>query len=151
MVSQWDLCIVLKALSSSPFFSSSAISLWNLTLKMVFLLAIPYAKRVSELHALSVGDQYCTFFPDWAVLRPNSQFLPNVTSAFHFNQEIVLPVLLEDSGGPHPSDVVHALQRYVLVTQDFRTVSNLFVLPRGSRKGQAASARTLALWLVKII
>ena len=49
----WDLSLVLAVLRSKPFEPIGSISMKNLTLKTVFLLALASGKRRSELHALS--------------------------------------------------------------------------------------------------
>ena len=49
---QWDLGIVLEALSKPPYEPLREASFKHLTLKTVFLLAIASAGRRSELHAL---------------------------------------------------------------------------------------------------
>ena len=49
----WDLSLVLTVLRSKPFEPIRSISMKNLTLKTVFLLALASGKRRSELHALS--------------------------------------------------------------------------------------------------
>ena len=54
MVPSWDLQLVLRALSGSPFEPLSKLGLELLSFKTAFLLAMASAKRVSELHALSV-------------------------------------------------------------------------------------------------
>ncbi|KAK0139907.1 hypothetical protein N1851_023183 [Merluccius polli] len=66
MVPSWDLQGVLEAVSKAPFEPLSEVDLEFLTLKAVFLLAITSARRVSELHALSVHPAClrlgCTLF-----------------------------------------------------------------------------------------
>ena len=49
---QWDLGVVLEALSKPPFEPLREASFKHLTLKTVFLLAMASAGRRSELHAL---------------------------------------------------------------------------------------------------
>ncbi len=52
----WDLPLVLQSLTEAPFEPLAQADLRSLSWKTVFLLAISSAKRVSELHALSVSD-----------------------------------------------------------------------------------------------
>ena len=61
-------------------------------MKVSFLLAITTAKRVGELHALSVADTCLRWNPDGSgvVLWPNVAFLPKLLSCTHFNQPIQL-------------------------------------------------------------
>ena len=89
----WDLSVVLEALSIPPFFPFDSISLWDLSLKLSFLIAISSARRVSEIQALMAKEPYLVFLSDRVVLRPSDRFLPKVASAFHYNQDIVLHIL----------------------------------------------------------
>lgn len=147
----WDLSTVLEVLSGEPFFPLENTSLWDLTLKVSFLIAITSAKRVSEMQALLIKEPYLMVYPDRLTLKPSDRFIPKVSSAFHFNQEIDLPALITDQGVPHPLDVKGNILHYLSVTKPFRKCENLLVIPHGFRKGQAASARTIASWLVKAI
>ena len=52
VLSQWDLGVVLEALSKSPYEPLREASFKHLTLETVFLLATASAGRRSELHAL---------------------------------------------------------------------------------------------------
>lgn len=54
-------------------------------------MAITSAWRVSLLAALSCKSPYLVLHKDKAVLRPHPLFLPKVVSAFHLNEDIVLP------------------------------------------------------------
>ena len=55
---QWDLDIILEALSKPPYVPLRETSLKHLTLKTVFLLAMALAGRCSELQALVLDLQY---------------------------------------------------------------------------------------------
>lgn len=147
----WDLSTVLEALSKEPFFPLESISLWDLTLKLSFLIAIMSAKRVSEIHALLIKEPHLVLYPDRVVLRPSEQFIPKVASSFLFNSEINLPVFRSNKGHPHTLYVKSTIVSYLKATEPFRKVENLVVISHGPRKGQAASPRTIATWLIKII
>ena len=69
---QWDLGIVLEALSKPPYEPLPEVSLKHLTLKTIFLIAMASAGRRSELQALVFDAQYIQFKPKWLVLRYNS-------------------------------------------------------------------------------
>ena len=60
---QWDLDIVLEALSLPPYEPLQEASLKHLTLKTVFLLAMASAGRHSELQALVFDPQYIQYKP----------------------------------------------------------------------------------------
>lgn len=74
-----------------------------------------------------------------------------MSSSFHFNQELCLPTLSTEQGDPHPLDVKTSIQAYLSVTSNLRKTENLLIIPHGFRRGQAATSRTIAAWLVKII
>ena len=63
---QWDLGIVLEALSKPPYEPLRDTSFKHLTLKTVFLLALASAGRRSELHALRFDQNYIQFKPKGA-------------------------------------------------------------------------------------
>ena len=63
---QWDLDIILEALSNPPYVPLWEASLKHLTLKTVFLQAMASAGRRSELQALVFDPQYIQFKPKGA-------------------------------------------------------------------------------------
>ena len=63
---QWDLGIVLEALSKSPYEPLGEALFKHLTLKTVFLLAMALAGRRSELQALMFDHNYIQFKPKGA-------------------------------------------------------------------------------------
>ena len=63
---QWDLDIILEALSKPPYVPLREASLKRLTLKTVFLLAMASAGRHSKLQALVFDLQYLQFKPKGA-------------------------------------------------------------------------------------
>ncbi|XP_018423769.1 PREDICTED: rho GTPase-activating protein 23-like [Nanorana parkeri] len=83
--------------SSADYLASDAFavdtSLWLLTLKTAFLVAVTSAKRGSELAALGCKEPFTTFMADRVVLVPMIGFVPKVVSKFHCQQKIVLPTL----------------------------------------------------------
>ena len=66
---QWDLGIVLEALSKSPYEPLGEALFKHLTLKTVFLLAMALAGRRSELQALMFDHNYIQFKPKGLVSR----------------------------------------------------------------------------------
>ena len=63
---QWDLGIVLEALSKPPYEPLREAFLKHLNLKTVFLLAMASGGRRSELQALVFDPQYIQFKPKGA-------------------------------------------------------------------------------------
>ena len=83
----WDLHIVLDSLCLPPFEPLEHADIKWLSLKTVFLLAITSAKRVGELHALSVSAPCMQWRPNEVTMWPNPCFLPKVQSPqfpYHF-------------------------------------------------------------------
>ncbi|KAM9325375.1 uncharacterized protein PAF06_001534 [Gastrophryne carolinensis] len=152
MVPVWDLNLVLSALQGPPFEPIHEAALAVLTLKVVFLVAITSVRRVSELAALSIQPPYFERHRDKVVFRFKPDFLPKVVSAFHLNQDIVLPSLCPNPSNPkervlHSLDVVRCVKSYLVTTQAFRKMDALFVVPHGPRKGLAPAKSTISKWI----
>ncbi|XP_047223474.1 uncharacterized protein LOC124869581 [Girardinichthys multiradiatus] len=148
----WDLSLVLAALQSPPFDPITGADLKWLSLKTAFLLAIASAKRVGELHALSVSEPCCRWNPDGSgvTLWTNASFVPKVPAV----AGSVLPLRLSrfNPGAPsEPLCPVRALEAYVRSMAPIRRTDCLFVCYAGSRKGQALSRQRLARWIVEMI
>ena len=86
----WDLQVALRSLCLPPFEPLSQADLTRLSMKTAFLLAMATAKRVGELHALSVSQACLRWHADGSgvVLWPNPSFLPKRLSPHHVNQSI---------------------------------------------------------------
>ncbi|XP_041429632.1 uncharacterized protein LOC121397238 [Xenopus laevis] len=152
----WDLNLVLRALQGPPFEPLATIPLTWLTWKVVFLIAISSARRVSELSALSCQSPFLIFHSDRAVLRTTPSFLPKVISEFHINQDITIPSFCPRPKSPkevalHALDPVRALKFYLDRTKDIRKSSSLFVLLSGAHKGSPASKTTISRWIREAI
>ncbi|KAM5191535.1 uncharacterized protein ACMZJ9_023124 [Mantella aurantiaca] len=149
---KWDLNVVLDLLSTGTFAANQDLSLWKLTLKTAFLLAITVAGRVFELAALGAAEPFTTVFGDKVVLVPVKEFLPKVVSCFHLRREITLPrMCIQDGNARDPLDVGSTLETYLESTLPIRRSERLFIVPAGAKKGGAASSRTIASWIVKTI
>ncbi|XP_016369319.1 uncharacterized protein LOC107709377, partial [Sinocyclocheilus rhinocerous] len=157
-VPEWDLSMVLEALSQSPFEPLGSISLKLLSFKTALLLALASAKRVSELHALSVHSS-CTKFSlsgDKVFLKPNPAFLPKCFPAF------TSEVLELSAFHPPPFSStedqrlnalcpVRALQTYMTRTSAFRKSDQLFISWAPPHRGSPISKQRLSHWLVEAI
>ncbi len=158
-VPPWDLELVLSALRHGPFEPLQTVELKWLSLKTAFLLAIVSAKRVGELHALSVHEECCRFLPGDAgvVLRPNPAFHPKVWSEPHSNQPLKLrPFHPPQDGGAGSSGgsllcPVRALTLYIQRTRANRTTDQLFVCYRANSLGRPVSKSRLSHWVVEAI
>lgn len=155
----WDLDVVLRALHRSPFEPLYGACWRWLPLKTTFLLAMASARRVSELHTLSVHADCCHFLlqNSWAILRPHPTFLPKVLSDFQLRQSIklralgALAALAADAGAGVALCPVCALQLYITRTQQVRQTDQLFVCFQSSLLGQPLSKSRLAGWIVQLI
>ena len=58
---KWDLAFVLSHICKAPFEPLSQCSLFHLSLKSAFLIAMATAKRVSEIHAFSIDKDHFRF------------------------------------------------------------------------------------------
>ncbi|KAE8608813.1 hypothetical protein XENTR_v10011612 [Xenopus tropicalis] len=147
----WSLPLVLLSLSMVPFEPLEEISIWLLTLKTLFLLAIASAARACELQALSCDPDKISFLHDRVVIRPVQSFRPKVTSLYHLKREIVLPIFsVEEQKDKdlYLIDPVRSLKHYLEVSSSFRKTSNLFVIPGGKRKGLPACTSTIRRWII---
>ncbi|KAK0133494.1 hypothetical protein N1851_031019 [Merluccius polli] len=158
-VPRWDLPLVLGALSRPPFEPLQDLGLDVLSMKTAFLLAIASARRVSELHALSVHGECLIWHPgDTEVtLRPNPSFLSKTFSTAFVNQPLTLAAFSPSSQemGPGqdgaPLCPVRALRRYLQLTAGIRRSDSLFVCHTGPRRGHALSKQRLTRWIVGAI
>lgn len=158
-VPSWDLPVVLEALCSPPFEPLEQADLKWLSVKTAFLLAITTAKRVGELHALSVAQDCLRWTSDGSevTMWPNPAFLPKRLSAFHINQPIRLSAYSPQTGteGQHPDArlrcPIRALRRYVDATSGFRRSDALFLCYGGHRRGCALSKQRLSHWIVEAV
>lgn len=158
-VPPWDLDVVLGALQHPPFEPLGDADLRWLSMKTAFLLAVTSARRISELHALSVHDDCCRFSPDGSsvVLRPNPAFLPKVLTEFHLSQSVELRSLSSPSVGEEVEQdqsalcPVRALTMYIRCTEAVRRSDQLFVCYDPGRLGRPLSKSRLSHWVVDTI
>ncbi|XP_061473466.1 uncharacterized protein LOC133380355 [Rhineura floridana] len=148
----WDLHKVLSALQRPPFEPLSQVSLRLLSFKVLFLVAITSARRVSELNALSVHKNFCMFHKNRVVLHNVPSFHPKVLSTFHCQQELVLPSFCPNPVHPlekawHSLDVRRALKVYISKTKPIQKTDNLFVSFHPTSLGNKVSTSTLARWI----
>ena len=154
-VPAWDLSLVLKALSSAPFEPLAQADLKWLSLKTAFLLAITSAKRVGELHALSVSESCLRWGPEGSgvTLWPNVAFLPKTLPRGHVNRPIHLARFDPPAtdGELRALCPVRALVAYIGATAQVRQTEQLFVCYGGHNRGRALSKQRLSHWIVDTI
>lgn len=135
----WDLNLVLPKLMGPPFELMVTCS-W----KVVVLVAIALARRVSEIQAIMSEPPY-TVFKNKVSLRPHRSFLPKVVSPFHKTRDIFLPVFHRK---PHTSrkdqrlhslDVRQTLVFYIERIRPFWKTTQLFVTIAERMRGEPVS------------
>ena len=152
-VPSWDLPLVLEALCAPPFEPMEQTDLRWLSVKTAFLLAVTSAKRVGELHALSIAKDCLRWASDGSgvTMWPNPSFLPKRISAFHINQPLTLTAYAPRSGVDVRLCPMRALRRYIKVTAKIRKSDALFLCYGGQKRGLALSKQRLAHWIVEAI
>lgn len=153
----WDLPLVLDALCHPPFEPLARVDLKWLSCKTAFLMAIVSAKRVGELHALSVSPSCLRWSPDGTgvTLWPNTAFVPKVLSRSHCNRPLTLSRFQPSSGeGLSGSEFlcpVRALEAYIAATAGMRRSDQLFLCYGGPKMGCPLSKQRLSHWIVDVI
>ena len=156
----WDLTLVLRSLTQAPYEPMEQADLKSLSHKMLFLLAICSAKRVSELHALSVSEQCVRWKADdtGVSLWPNPAFLPKVVNFQTVNQVIEISSFQPEQAsamgniGLQTLCPVRVLRAYMARTQSLRhSHSQLFVCYGGNKLGFPVSKQRLSHWVVDTI
>lgn len=153
----WDLLLVLDALHHPPYEPLRQAELKWLSCKTAFLLAIVSAKRVGELHALSVSQSCLKWAPDGSgvTLWPNTAFVPKVLSHSQCNQPLRLARFQSTAEGTEDRAKllcpVRALEAYIAATTAVRQSDQLFVCYGGPRLGCPLSKQRLSHWIVEVI
>ena len=155
---QWDLGIVLEALSKPPYEPLREASFKPLTLKTVFLLAMASAGRRSELHALRFDQNYIQFKPKGAgvTLYFSPEFTCKNQKPNQVNDPWYIPVV--PTGKPEfgaPNCPVRALRyyhRYLTKHPELRKERRrLFVPIKENNAGKELSASTISRWICTTI
>ena len=155
---QWDLGIVLEALSKSPYEPLREASFKHLTLKTVFLLAMASAGRRSELHALRFDKIYIQFKPKGAGVRLyfSPEFMRKNQKPNQVNDPWYIPAI--PTGKPEfgaPNCPVRALRyyhRYLTEHPDLRKDRRrLFVPIKDNNAGKELSASSISRFICTMI
>ena len=125
-VIRWDLKLVLHYLKHGRLRLSANLNPRDITLKMVFLLALASGKRRGELHALEPTLYQVGKFWSAVKLKPRPDFLGKThftTSGAGTFQELVIPAL-SSRKQPDPDEValcpVHTLRAYKEISDKYR-------------------------------
>ncbi|KAK5930341.1 hypothetical protein CgunFtcFv8_026581 [Champsocephalus gunnari] len=155
LVPLWDLAVVLNGLKMTPFEPLEGADMKHLSLKTVLLLALASAKRVSDIHALSVHPSCTQFAPGQTrvLLKPNPAFTPKVVgSCTPIDIEAFPPQLV--SSGEQQQDLlcpVCALHTYMDRSKELRLNDQLFVSWAKPHKGKPVTKQRLSHWIVEAI
>jgi len=137
---------LLRSLATAPYKLLEQSDFKFLSHKTAFLLAIYSAKRMSELHALSVSSEYLRWRAEYAgvSLWPNPFFLPKVVSPQTVNQAIEMETFQPDPSCQEGA-ALHKLCPY------WQAHTQLFVCYGGKKFGYPLSKQRLSHWLVETI
>ncbi|KAM9302058.1 cholesteryl ester transfer protein [Gastrophryne carolinensis] len=120
-----------------------------LTWKVLFLVAITSACRISDIQALSCRHPFLQVFPDCIVIKVDPCYL--FASDFHRTREIIIPSINQEDSELMALDVRFHLLQYLQQTKDFRKADSLFISFSGPRKGLRISKTMLARWMKNTI
>ena len=153
---RWDVFLVLAFLREPRFEPLATAPLANLSKKVLFLVCLATARRVSEVHALSGLPQDVTFHADGSLqLEFLPEFLAKNQSSLDESPSVLIPSLEEVVCPDDPDRVncpVRALKGYRVRTEKHRS--------RGQRRlflsinlnyEKDILKPTLARWLVSLI
>lgn len=155
LVPPWDLAVVLDALCLPPFEPLESVDLKHLSLKTAMLVALTTAKRVSDIHALSVSPECARFGETRVVLKPNPAFIPkNLLSACNPVELLSFhppPFASEEDRRLHCLCPVRALRAYVDRTRTARRSEQMFVSWDSRAMGKPITKVRLSQWIVETI
>ena len=151
----WDVTLVLRSLTQTPYEPLNLCSDRDLTIKTVFLLALASSKRVSELHGLSYVTKHSRgwtsvtleFVPEFVAKTQNPSIHDDRFVSF------TIPSLSDFCGNDRSEMLlcpVRALRAYLKRTRPFRpTCRRLFVSTGRTKK--EVSKNTISFWLREAI
>ena len=155
-VARWDIHVVLDSLCRPPYEPMGSANLKWITMKTAFLMAITSAKRVGELHALSVSPDCMNWSPDGTAvqLRPNVSFLPKVLPQSYVNAPVTFAEFRPtpgESAAKAELCPVRAIKIYIAATQGIRQCQQLFICYGSDKRGQPVSKQRLSHWITDVI
>ena len=154
----WDLSVVLKALTMSPFEPIRKSDLKWLTLKTVFLITLASGRRRSEIHALRLDSMTRGERWEFVSLQPDPAFISKTelgNKGLAVLRPIVIPALKQSVDKRMKEDLtlcpVRALKFYIRKTEDLRANRDkLFI---SMKKGHIGDIKknTVSFWIRKMI
>ena len=155
---QWDLGIVLEALSKPPYEPLREASFKHFTLKTVFLLAMASAGRRSELHVLRYDRNYIQFKPKGAgvTLYFSPEFMRKNQKPNQVNDAWYIPAVptgKSEFGTPNcPVRALRYYHRYLTEHPELRKDRcRLFFPIKDNYASKELSASTFSRWICTTI
>ena len=156
-IPNWDLSLVLLALTRPPFEPLAKADLKILTFKTVFLLALASGKRRSEIHAWTFDSfsrkrdwSEVTFLPSTAFIAKNQ-----LASGPLAIQPVVIPALKPTLDPSLVQDKslcpVRSLRYYLDKTKDLRKGKNLLFVAIKEGYSKDISKATISSWIKQSI
>ena len=151
---QWDLGIVLEALSKPPYEPLREASFKHLTLKTVFLLAMASAGRRREIHALRFYQNYIQFKPKGArvTLYFSPEFMRKNQKPNQVNDPWYIPAVptgKSEFGAPNcPVRALRYYHRHLTEHPELgKDRRRLFIPIKDNNAGKELSASTISRWI----
>ena len=155
---QWDLGIVLEALSKPPCEPLREASFKHLTLKTVFLLAMASAERCSELQALRFDQNYIQFKPKGAgvTLYFSPEFMRKNQKLNQVNDPWYIPAVPTGKsvfGAPNcPVRALRHYHRHLTKHLELGKDKHRLLVPvKDNNAGKELSASTFSRWICTTI
>jgi integrase len=152
----WDIALVLHALTLPPFEPLGDASLKDLTLKTCFLLLLASGRRRSDVHAIDV-DRTATRSDGTMLLYPSRDFVPKTRAAREGNSHfspIKLISLSKDLDLDDPDRFlcpVRSVRFYIERVKHLRgTRKRLFISYQLNRKSDI-SVSSITVWVKKVV
>ncbi len=122
LVPMWNLSVVLAVLIEKPFEPLHQATPWDLTLKVLLLLAATSTHRVSEIHTLRIDPHFRIQNPRSFCLAPNPAFLPTTSTKVAISSDLEIAAFYPEptsalKQGFHLMYPVCALRIYLRCTE----------------------------------
>ena len=151
LLPSWSLPKVLEALAKPPFEPLSKASLFNLTCKTAFLLAIASGQRRSTIHALSAASGHLRWERQGVRLIPCPGFIAKNQTASNKPVEIFISPLSDFSSVSEDKVwcPIRALKWYLDRTKGHRKHDQLFLTCK--EPFSPATKDTVSRWIVSAV
>ena len=154
---KWDLSLVLRQLKQPPFEPLEEAPLKYVTWKTVFLLALAFGKRRSEIHAWTLDGLLCLGDWDQIQLTPSPSFIAKNQLAKEGNQAVspvVIPALKTPQDDSNKDILLcppRALSTYLKLTADSRQDTTLLFISYKQGHSKDIQCSTMSSWIKNTI